>query len=153
MGFNFQAFITAGRMITYGEFMKNNASVTTGVGMTTLDLGLLDLIVPLNEDIAKEKTRDIAYKQGYMKFLSTWTFTDVMMITNSFPEKRLQLATAKTLNENSMVVDGKIVNIRQFVAAQDRARYKTMAEGERRAFEKTYEERVAKLKKKKLLIK
>ena len=151
MGFNFQAFITAGRMITYGEFMKNNASVTTGVGMTTLDLGLLDLIVPLNEDVAKEKTRDIAYKQGYMKFLSTWTFTDVMMVTNSFPEKRLQLATAKTLNENSMVVDGKIVNIRQYVAAQDRARYKTMAEGERRAFEKTYEERVAKLKKEKAL--
>jgi hypothetical protein len=150
-GFNFQAFITAGRMITYGEFMKNNASVTTGIGMTTLDLGLLDLIVPLNEDVAKEKMREIAYKQGYMKFLSTWTFTDVMMVTNSFPEKRLQLAVAKTLNENSMVVDGKIVNIRQFVAAQDRARYKTMAEGERRAFEKTYEERVAKLKEEKAL--
>jgi hypothetical protein len=150
-GFNFQAFITAGRMITYGEFMKNNASVTTGIGMTTLDLGLLDLIVPLNEDISKEKMREISYKQGYIKFLSTWTFTDVMMVTNSFPEKRLQLAVAKTLNENSMVVDGKIVNIRQFVAAQDRARYKTMAEGERRAFEKTYEERVAKFKEEKAL--
>jgi len=150
-GYNFQAFITAGRMITYGEFVKNNASVTTGIGMTTLDLGLLDLIVPLNEDISKEKMREIALKQGYMNFLSTWTFTDVMMVTNSFPEKRLQLATAKTLNENSMVVDGKIVNIRQYVTAQDRARYKTMAEGERRAFEKTYEERVAKLKEEKAL--
>ena len=153
MGFNFQAFITGGRMITYGEFVKNNAMVTTGIGMTTLDLGLLDLFFPLNEDIGKEKMREIAYKQGYMKFLSTWTFTDVMMVTNSFPEKRLQLAVAKTLNENSMVVDGKIVNIRQFVAAQDRARYKTMSEGERRAFEKpkAYEERVAKLKNEKAL--
>jgi hypothetical protein len=150
-GFNFQAFITAGNMMRYREFTKNNLNVTTGIGMTTLDLGLLDLIVPLNEGIAKEKMREIALKQGYMKFLSTWTFNDVMMVTNSFPEKRLQLATAKTLNENSMVVNGKIVNIRQYVKAQDRTRYKTMTEGERRSFEKTYEERVAKLKAEKAL--
>ena len=150
-GYNFQAFITAGNMIRFREFSKNNAMVTTGIGMTTLDKGLLDLLVPLNEDIGKEKQRDLAYKQGYIKWLSTWTFTDVMMSTNSAPEKRLQLAVAKTLNENSMVVDGKIVNIRQYVKAQDRGRYKTKNESERRALEKTYEERVAKLKEEKAL--
>jgi len=150
-GFNFQAFITAGNKIRYREFLKNLGSVVSGAGMTTLDLGLLDLIVPLNEDIAKEKQRELAYEQGYMKWLSTWTFTDVMMSTNSFPEKRLQLATAKTMNENSMVVDGKIVNIRQYVKTQDRARYKTKPEAERKAIEDSYEERVAKLKEEKAL--
>ena len=150
-GFNFQALITAGNKLRYREFFKNLGSVVSGAGMTTLDIGLLDLIVPLNEDIAKDKQRELAYEQGYMKWLSTWTFTDVMMSTNSFPEKRLQLATAKTLNENSMVIDGKIVNIRQYVKAQDRGRYKTKNQAERKAIENSYEERVAKLKAEKAL--
>jgi hypothetical protein len=150
-GFNFQTLITAGNKLRYREFFKNLGSVVSGAGMTTTDIGLLDLIVPLNEDIAKEKQRELAYKQGYIKWLSTWTFTDVMMSTNSFPEKRLQLATAKTLNENSMVVDGKIVNIRQYVKAQDRGRYKTKNQAERKAIEDSYEERVAKLKAEKAL--
>lgn len=145
-GYNFQAFINSGRLMTYGEFSKNNAKVTTGIGLTTLDKGLLDLIVPLNEDVAKEKRRQLAKEESYIKWLGTWTFTDVMMVTNSFPEKRLQLATALTMNENSMVVNGKVVNIRQYVAAQDRAERKGKTEAERKAIERSYEDRVAKLK-------
>jgi hypothetical protein len=38
-----------------------------------------------------------------------------MMITNAFPEKKLQLANALSFIENSTIVNGKIVNIRQFL--------------------------------------
>lgn len=145
-GFNFQAFINAGNMYRFREFEAQNLAITTGVGLSTLDKGLIDLVVPLNEDISAEKRRGIAWKQGFREYLGTWTFTDVMMSTNAFPDRKLQLANALAFNKNSMVLDGKIVNIRQYVKAQDRARYKTMSEAERRAYEKGYEERVKALK-------
>jgi len=145
-GFNFQAFINAGNMYRFREFEAQNLAITTGVGLSTLDKGLIDLVVPLNEDISAEKRRGIAWKQGFREYLGTWTFTDVMMSTNAFPDRKLQLANALAFNKNSMVMDGKIVNIRQYVKAQDRARYKTMSEAERRTYEKGYEERVKALK-------
>jgi len=144
-GFHFQAFINAGNMYTYGEFLKNHARVITG--LTTKDKALLDLIVPLGEDIATEKRRELAGKQSFLDYISTWTFTDVMMSTNSFPEKRLQLTNAVSFNDNSMVVDGKIVNIRQYLRAQDRAaREAGISNAERQALEKSFEKRVKELK-------
>jgi hypothetical protein len=145
-GVNFQAFINAGSMYRFREFEKNNAKITTGIGLSTIEKGLLDLVVPLNDDVTEEKRRALAKKQSYMKWLSTWTFTDVMMVTNSAPEKKLQLANAMSFNDNSMVINGRIVNIRQHLRKQDRERYKTMPEAERRALEKTFQERVDKLK-------
>jgi hypothetical protein len=145
-GFNFQAYINAGNMYRFREFEAQNLAITTGIGLSTIDKGLIDLIVPLNDDISTEKRRKIAWKQGFRDYLATWTFTDVMMITNAFPDKKLQLANALAFNKNSMVMDGRIVNIRQYVKAQDRVRYKTMSQSERRAYEKGYEERVRALK-------
>lgn len=145
-GVNFQAFINAGSMYRFREFQKNNAKITTGIGLSTEEKGLLDLVVPLNDEVTEEKRRELAKKQSYVKWLSTWTFTDVMMVTNSAPEKKLQFANAMSFNDNSMVVDGRIVNIRQHLRKQDRERYKTLPEAERRALENTFQERVDKLK-------
>jgi hypothetical protein len=145
-GVNFQTFINAGRFYNYGEYTKNNLKVTTGTGLTTIDKGLIDLIFPLNEDLTKEKRRQLAKENSYIKYLSTWTFSDVMMITNSWGERKLQLANALSFNENSMVVDGKIVNIRQYLQKQDSQAKKTMTEIERRDLERTFEDRVSKLK-------
>ena len=151
IGVNMQAFINAGNFYTFSEFTKNNVKLQ--VQMSTIEKGLIDLIVPLNEDITKEKGRELAWKQSPVKWLGTWTFNDVMMVTNSFPEKKLQIAAAMSMNDNSMVVNGKIVNIRQYLKKQDEARYKKdasgkyiMSESERRALEKTFESRVKELK-------
>jgi len=144
-GVQFQTFINAGMFYRMREFEKNNLRSTTGIGLSVMDRGLIDLIVPLNEDITKEKMRELAKEQGYIKYLSTWTFNDVMMITNSWPEKKLQIANALSFNDNAMVVNGKIVNIRQYLKKQDRDKYGLSFE-ERRALEKTFEDRVAELK-------
>ena len=144
-GGQFQAFITAGNMYRFREFEKNNAKITTGVGLSLIDKALLHFIAPLNEDIATEKRKEIAKGKSLIDFLNTWNFVDMMMITNSFPERRLQYANALSFNDNSMVVNGKIVNIRQYVKIQDRGKYK-MSELERRELERTYEERVQKFK-------
>jgi len=145
-GYNFQAFISGGNMYTYKEFTKNNFMITSGIGLSTMKKALLNLIHPLNEDIAAEQGRKLAGKQSFLKYLSTWTFTDVMMVTNSFPEKKLQLANALSFNDNSMVVNGEIVNIRQHLKEEDRkAREAGLSYEERKALEKSFESRVTKL--------
>jgi hypothetical protein len=65
-----------------------------------------------------------------------------------------------SFNENSMIVDGKIVPIRQYVKRQDEARYGKDSNGnfkmsfeERKALEKSFEARVAELKATKALTK
>jgi hypothetical protein len=153
MGVQFQAYINAGNMYLAKEFRRNNIRVSTGQ-LNEMERGLLDLFMPLNEDISVEERRKIAKKIGLNKYLSTWSFTDVMMSTNSFPERRLQWANALSFIENSMVVDGEIVNIRQMLRKQDsKAKYEKNEDGsyklsneERRALEKTFESRVKELK-------
>lgn len=146
MGYNFQAFVNGGQVYSFSEFQKNNLKIVTGNGFTTLQKGLLNLVVPLNEDIATEERRKIAKGQGFIKYLSTWSFTDVMMSTNSFPERKLQFSNALSIIDNSMVVDGKIVNIRQYLKQQDRIARKGMSEGDRKALKKSFDDRVKELR-------
>ena len=152
-GFQIQSFITSGNMYKFSEFEKNNIRITTSLGLSTIERGLIDKIVPLNEDIVLQKLRQLKIKKGYIDYLSTWSFLDTMMVTNSFPERRLQFANALSMIENSMVRDGKIVNIRQYVKAQDRMNKYSLSQEERRKLEKTYEERVKKLKEESSLLK
>ena len=150
MGQNFLAAINAGSMYTGDEYFKNELKVigdTFGMpALTTMQKGLADLFVPLNENITDDKQREIALKSGkYDQWLSTWNFNDVMMSTNAYPEKKLQITNALSFIDNAMVVDGKLVNIRQYVKRQDQKRYKTMSFEERRALEKTQDARIKEL--------
>lgn len=153
-GNQFQAYINSGGFYNFKDFQKNNLSVTTGAGLTTIDKALMDAIVPLNEDIAVEKQKELARKQGVMKTLSAWNFTDIVMITNSVPERKIQYANAKSFNDNTMIENGKLVNIRQYLRAEDRktkyAKDKSgkliMSDAERKALEKSFEDRVKALK-------
>jgi hypothetical protein len=146
-GYQFQTYVNSGSMYLFSEFTKNNLKVVTGTNLNIIQKGLLHLIVPLNEDVATEERRRIAKKQGLTKYLSTWTFNDVMMSSNSFPEKKLQLTNALSIIDNSMVKDGKIVNIRQYVKEQDRLARVNMSESERKELEKSFNQRVEELKK------
>jgi hypothetical protein len=146
MGYNFQSFVNSGQLYSFSEFQKNNLKIVTGNNLNTIQRGLLNLFVPLNEDIATEERRKMAKEQGLIKYLSTWSFTDVMMSTNSFPERKLQLSNALSIIDNSIVVDGKIVNIRQYLKQQDRITRKGMSESDRKALEKSFDERAKELK-------
>jgi hypothetical protein len=153
-GQQFQSAIQAGGYYNFwGDYEKNNLKITTN-NLTTLEKGLLDLVVPLNEDVSLEERRKLAWKKGFTNYLSTWSFTDVMMVTNAFPEKLLQFANAMSFNDNAMVLDGKIVNIRQYLREEDRkTKYAkdannsyVMSESERKSLENTFEKRVDELK-------
>jgi hypothetical protein len=145
-GYNFQAYINGGEFYSFKEFLKNNSKSTTGIGFTTLQKGLVDLFVPLNEDLAKEKIRHNAKEQSYMKWLETWNFNDVMMVSLSWPERKLQIANALSFIDNAGVIDGKIVNLRQYLAQQDRMNKYSLSESERKALESSFEKRLQDLK-------
>jgi hypothetical protein len=142
MGYNIHAFINGGNMYTTGEFAKNNLAVTTGVGLSMEDKALLHYVTTAPEDEMTHMRRKAAREKGIISYLSTWSFTDVMMITNSIPEHKLALANAKSFNDNAIIIDGKIVNARQYLKKQDRAnKYKLSSEA-RRTLEKSFDSRV-----------
>lgn len=145
-GGQFQSYINAGGLYNFfTDFTPNNVKVTSN-RLSLIEKALLNLIVPLNEDVVNEERRKVAKKQGLIPFLSTWSFSDVMMATNAFPEKKLQLANALSIIDNSMVKDGKIVNIRQYLRAQDRNNKYQMSYSERKELERTFDDRVKALR-------
>jgi hypothetical protein len=145
-GYNFQAYINGGRFYTFKDFTKNNIKSSTGIGFTTEEKGIVDILVPLNEDLAKEKIRHNAKEQSYTKWLETWNFNDVMMVSNSWPERKLQIANALSFIANSTIIDGKIVNIRQYLIESDRATKYNLSYEDRMALEKSLDARVEKMK-------
>ncbi len=145
-GNHFQSFINNGGLYKYSEFLKNHVKMISSINLTTIEKALIDKFVPLNGDPQEEGRREIAFKQGYVKWLGTWTMQQAMMSTNFLPERNLQFTNALSLIDNAMVKDGKIVNIRQFLRKQELSRYKEMSYSERKTFEKGFDERVETLK-------
>lgn len=142
VGFNFHAIITGGNMYNFSTFSANNIKVTTGIGMSMEDKALLHYVTMSPTELLTEMRRKAAKKQGLLTYLSTWSFTDAMMVTNSAPERKLVLANAKSFNDNAIVIDGKIVNARQYLKKQDRAGKYKLSMQQRRELEKTFDKRV-----------
>ena len=144
-GTQMQSFIKKGKMYGFREYEKAHMKVTLS-DLNTLSMqekALLDLLVVLNDDTALESRRKVAKKQGLIKYLSTWTFSDTLMLTMQFPEKKLQFANALAILDNTVVIDGKLVNARQYLRQQDRAkRAEGISQEERTELRRTFKERV-----------
>lgn len=145
VGGNFQAYINSSNLYKASDFFKNEAKVISGIGFSTIEKGVLDMFIPLMEDVSLEERRKLAAKQGYIKLLSTWSFSDIFMLSNSFPDRKIQLSNALSFLDNAVLIDGNVENARQYVTKQDRVVRSTLSESERLFLEKTYENRVAEL--------
>lgn len=144
-GTQFQSFIKSGKFYKFRDYELAHAKVTfSDIGTLSLEeKGMIDLFVPLNDDTALEARRKVAKEKGLVKYLSTWSFTDVMMLTMQFPEKKLQFANAVAMLNNTIVIDGKIHNVRQYVRVQDRlARKNGATESERKELRRSQEDRI-----------
>lgn len=158
------AYINSGNVWKFSEFEKNHGRMLIGgSSLTELEKALMLHVVPLGNEVLTHSMRELNKEIGgtfSKEYLSSWSFSDVMMSTNAFPERALMMANALSFNENSMIVDGKIVPIRQYLKSQDAYRYGKDETGnfkmsfeERRALEKSFEARVAELKETKSLLK
>lgn len=148
IGAHMQSIINAGTFYSPLEYEANHTRIVgamlVGAG-ADIDKGLLDLVVPLNDDVVREGQRKIAKKQSPLKWLSTWTFQEFLMSSNQWPDKAHQLTNAKSFNDNAMVVEGRIVNIRQHLKSlpEYQERYK---KGNVKEAEKLLEAKVKELK-------
>lgn len=148
VGAHIQAIINSSTYYKAKEYEINHARVVGSVFQGkegNVLKGLMDLIIPLNEDVVKEGQRGISRKQSPLKYLSTWSMQEVLMSTNRLPDVVHQLTNAYSWVENTAVVNGKLVNIRQYLKAQDRNKYNN-SEAERRIIENSFEDRVKEMK-------
>lgn len=151
-GAHLQSIINSGTFYRGGEYESNHFKAITSMFQGkegNIKKGLLDLIIPLNEDTTKHKRREIAYKQSTAKWLGTWSFNDFMMSTNSLPDAAHQITNALAWLDNTMLVDGKMVNIRQYLRKNGEFlnKYKTSEAGGKsvKVTEKEFEKAVKEL--------
>jgi hypothetical protein len=150
---HFQGFINSGQFYKFSDWEKNHVKIMIPGknGLSVAQKLLLNKTVPISDELTSDKQKEIASKIGLYNYLAAWSFNDVVMSTASFAVKKLQITNALAFNDNSMIRDGEIVNIRQYVTAQDASKYKSMSYEERKALEKTFESRVQALKDKESL--
>lgn len=152
-----QQGINSGLYYKSGEYKINHTKVIASSLQGkegNIAKALLHQFVPLNDSVAKEKSRSIAKKESLLKFVSMWSFNDVMMSSNRIPDVAHELTNAKTWIDNTMVVDGELVNIRQYVRNIEFAsKYKAIEAGEKTAkiTDRDIEARVKELKETKSL--
>lgn len=118
VGAGMQAVINAGTYYKGREYIINHAKIIGSKFGATSDIqkGLIDMIVPLNDENFKHQLRGIAFKQSTRKWLSTISFQDFMMSTNALPDMMHQLTNALTWLENTMLDEnGNMVNITKYV--------------------------------------
>jgi hypothetical protein len=148
VGYNFHAIIEGGQMYNWQEFIANGVQVTVGTGLSIEDKALLYQVTLGTDNTMEEVSRRLALEnQGLGAFLHTWSFTDTMMLFNSFPERKANLANAKSFNDNAIIINGKIINARQHLRELDRkGKYKKgVTESERKNMEATFEARLKEL--------
>lgn len=153
-----QQGINAGLFYKSGEYKLNHVKVIASAFQGregNIAKALIHQFIPLNDSIAKEKGREIARKESLLKYVSMWSFNDVMMSSNRIPDVAHELTNAKTWIDNTMVVDGKLTNIRQYVRNVEFAnKYKDIEAGTKESgkfTDKDIEARVAELKETKSL--
>lgn len=150
-GANMQAMINSGNLNTSKEFFKNELKVVASQFQGhegNITKGLIDYFVPINEDITKRAIKKNS--QSPLGSLKYWNMSEVLMSGLSIPDKVIQYAQALSILDNTMVQDGKLVNIRKYLRNQSewQDRYKN---GNVRQVEKEFNKKVKELQETKSL--
>lgn len=155
VGAHLQSSVNAGRYYKYGEYATNHNRIIASAFTSkegNIKKALIDLLVPLNDDVVEHKRRQLAKNQSTLKWLSTWSFNDMMMSTNRWGDIAHELTNALTWMDNTIVVDGTLQNIRQYLRSTPEFlnKYKTAETGgiSVKEVDKLLETRVKELKEK-----
>jgi hypothetical protein len=121
-GGNMQMAAQAGLYFKYGEFTKNERKLLSQEfadnDETKAFIELINTFMPLNEDPSYEM-----YKEAGLSKLTQYNFGDMLMVTMRYPEQLIEKTTFLTLLDNTMIENGKIVNIREYVKNKYKQRY------------------------------
>ena len=123
-GGNIQVATQAGKYFNSREFLANEIKLVGNKFKNDEEremfVQLIDKFMPLKDDPTYEKL-----KKAGMSVLTRRNFSDMLMVFMREPEQHLEKSIFLTLLQNTMVENGKIVNIREFVKNKYKDRYKT----------------------------
>jgi hypothetical protein len=125
-GGNIQLSTQAGNYFKAREFAKNEAKLTFQRFDSNEDkemfVQLINTFMPLKDDPSYKM-----YKQAGMSKLTQGNLSDTLMFFMRQPEILIEKSVFLTLLQNSMVVNGQIVNIREHVRNKYKGRYDSAA--------------------------
>jgi len=126
LGSQFQISAQAGTYFEAGEVVKNEAMLLGHAFKSQEEkemfAQLINQFVPLREDPSYEKLKGASIIKGG-NLLNGNNISDFLMIAFRKPEMMVEKSIFLSLLDNTMVEDGKLVNIRQFVKAKYQDRY------------------------------
>lgn len=121
-GGNIQIATQAGNYFKAREVLKNEADLLANRFKSEdereMFIQLINTFMPLKDDPSYDKLN----KAGMSK-LTRGNFSDMLMVFMRYPEQHIEKSLFKTLLDNTMVVDGKLVNIREYVKNKYKDRY------------------------------
>lgn len=143
-GGNFQALINANKLWRGREWIANEGKIIMSEfkGMEgNLEKGLIDYFLPLTSNTTWETARRMSLDR-----LQSWSFVDKLMSPLRKTDEVVQMTTALTMLKNSVLIDGKIVNARQYIldSVEYRNRY-YLPTAEMKAMEADFENKVQEL--------
>lgn len=153
-GTNLQLMAQKSDYFNYGEILNNARSLwnhlfTEGKSDKVF-FSLMEAFMPLSEDPSYEY-----YKEAGLTTFTRASLGDIIMVFMRRPELLMEKAIFKTLLQNTMVENGKLVNIQQFVKQKYKAKmysevggvkkYKELVDKEIKELKKRSIENIAKL--------
>jgi hypothetical protein len=126
-GANIQVITQSGNYFTKWDYFKNfNGLIGSRFNNNDdrkMFLQLIDTFMPLKDDPTYDKL-----KEAGLSKITQQNFSDWLMVFMRSPEQHVEKAIFMTLLDNSMIVDGKIVNIREFVKSKYKDRYNSASD-------------------------
>lgn len=125
-GGNIQVATQAGNYFKAREFAKNELLLTTqkfaNEDEKEMFAQLVNTFMPLKDDPTYEE-----YNKAGLSKLTRGSLSDTLMVFMRKPEQLIEKSIFLSLLQNTMVVDGKIVSIREYVKSKYKDRYKSGA--------------------------
>jgi len=126
-GANIQVITQAGNYFTKWDYFKNFNGLIGSRFKNDDDrkmfLKLIDTFMPLKDDPTYDKL-----KEAGLSKITQQNFSDWLMLFMREPEQHVEKSIFLTLLDNSMIVDGKIVNIREFVKSKYKDRWNSASD-------------------------
>jgi hypothetical protein len=126
-GGNAQMSAQSGNYFKTREFAKNEAKIIKQDFQNNEDkevfIQMVNTFMPLKDDPAYEE-----FNKAGMSKLTRNNLGDILMVFMRYPEQVIEKSVFLTLLQNTMVENGRLVNINEFVKAKYKDRYNSAAE-------------------------
>ena len=141
IGGNLQGLINSRKLYRGKEFLKNELKIVGNLWgqKGNIEKGLMDYFIPFTENRARLKAERMSLDK-----IQRFSFSDLVMSPIRKTDVLVQMATSLSILENTIVLDGQLVNAREYLlnTPEFRDRYKNNTV---KSLEKTFEEKVKSL--------